>query len=160
MPDSGGVEGLICKMVLIESPCGGIPLVRGIIRQAVSAGFCDLVLEDGVKTASKLQDDRKIVRVPREVDEILKLIDIGINCLLALKIVVRLKVHKGMGGLILWTEGFDENFMEGIPQSIAWGVVLRLIVNGAISKGCSMVTFHVGQDPVDLGLVVLELCGA
>jgi hypothetical protein len=100
-PDSSRVEGLIFQMVLIESPCGSIPLVRGIIQQAVSAGFCDLVLEDGVKTMSKLQDDCEIVQVPREVDEVLKLIDIGVNCPLALKIVVRLKVHKGVGGLIL-----------------------------------------------------------
>ena len=62
--DSGGVKGLICETVLIKLPCGGIPLVRGVIRWVVFAGFCDLVLEDGIKTVSKLQDDCEIIQVP------------------------------------------------------------------------------------------------
>jgi len=64
-----------------------------------------------------------------------------------------------MGGLVLQAEGFNENFLEGIPQSIVRGVVLCLVANGAIGKGCSMVTFHVGWNPMDLGLVILELRG-
>jgi len=60
-PDSGRVKGLIFETVLIESSCSGIPLVRGVIWRAVSARFCDLVLEDGVKTVSKLQDNCKII---------------------------------------------------------------------------------------------------
>jgi len=68
-PDSGRMEGFICKMVLIELLCSGIPLVKGIIRWAVSARFRNLVLEDGVKTALELQDNHKIVRVPQEVNE-------------------------------------------------------------------------------------------
>jgi len=60
-PDSSRVKDLICETVLIESSCSGIPLVRGVIWWAVSARFHDLVLEDGIKTTSKLQDNRKIV---------------------------------------------------------------------------------------------------
>ena len=62
--DSGGVKGFICKAVLVESLCSSIPLVRGAIWWAVSAGFRDLVLEDWIKTASELQDNHEVVRVP------------------------------------------------------------------------------------------------
>jgi len=114
----------------------------------------------GVNTVAELQDNCEGVWVPWEVDKVLKLINIGVDCLLALEITVRLKVHKGMGGLIFWAEGLNENFMEGIPWCIAWGIILCLILDGAISEGCSTVAFHVGQDPMNLGLVIVELCGA
>jgi len=65
-----------------------------------------------------------------------------------------------MGGLVFGAEGLDENFLEGVPRPIAQRVVLCLVADGAIGEGCSAVTFHVGQDPMDLGLVVLELRGA
>jgi hypothetical protein len=90
-PDSGGVKGFICEAVLVESSHSGIPLVRGIIWRAVSAGFHNLVLEDWIKTASELQDNHEVVRVPWEVDEVLELVDIGVHRSLALEIAIGLK---------------------------------------------------------------------
>jgi len=51
--------------------------------------------------------------------EVLKLIDIGVDCLLALQVVVVLKAHEGMGGLIFWTDNFDKSFLEVMPHCIA-----------------------------------------
>jgi hypothetical protein len=78
------------------------------------------------------------------VDKVLKFVNIGINCLLALEIAVRLKASKGMGGLIFWAEGLDEKFMEGFPCHITQGTMLCLIPDAVISKGCGVVTLHVG----------------
>jgi hypothetical protein len=84
-PDSGGVKGFVCEAVLVELSHSGI------IWRAVSAGFHNLVLEDWIKTASELQDNHEVVQVPWEVDEVLKLIDIGVHHSLALEIVIGLK---------------------------------------------------------------------
>jgi len=62
--DSGRVKSFVCKVVLVESLCSGIPLVRCVIWQAVSARFRDLVLEDWIKTVSEFQDNRKVIQVP------------------------------------------------------------------------------------------------
>ena len=62
--DSSRVKGFVCEAVLIKLLHSSIPLVRGIIWQAVSAGFHNLVLEDWIKTASELQDNHEVVRVP------------------------------------------------------------------------------------------------
>jgi hypothetical protein len=63
-PGSSRVKGFICEAVLVESLRSGIPLVRGVIWQAVSAGFCDLVLQDWIKTVSEFQDNCEVIRVP------------------------------------------------------------------------------------------------
>jgi len=160
-PGSGRVKGLICKAILIKLSCSGIPPVRGVIWWVISARFCDLVLEGGVETTAELQDNCEGIQVSWwEVDKVLKLVNICINCLLALEIVVRFKAHEGMGWLIPWAESLNENSPEGLLCCIAWDVILHLILDNAISKGHSTVTFHVGQDPMDLGLVIMELCSA
>jgi hypothetical protein len=86
--------------VLVETSCSGISPVREVIFQVIPARFCDLVLEGGVKTVLELQDNCKGIWVPQEVDKVLKFINIGVNCSLALEIAVRLEAHKGMGRLI------------------------------------------------------------
>jgi hypothetical protein len=65
-----------------------------------------------------------------------------------------------MSRLIFWAEGLNENFMEGFPCCIAWGTIPCLVPDGVIGEGCSAVALHVGQDPMDLGLVIMELCSA
>ena len=75
----------------------------------------------------------------------------------ALKVSLAFEAHERMRGLVLRAESFDEVGVERVPirEHLTGGAQLR--AKDAIGIDRRAAAFEVGQDPVDLGLLVGEV---
>jgi hypothetical protein len=91
------------------------PAVKVSVLRSVHARLCNPVLSRRVQTAAEFEYYSDRVCVPRQIDEILELVDVRLNVLFALEVVVQLESHECSSCLILWAERCCEFLSEFVP---------------------------------------------
>jgi hypothetical protein len=123
----------------------------------IHARLSDFVLDGGVETSSKLEDDCNGVCVPREHYELPKLIDVGINVSLPLEIPIGLEGHERNGCLVLRAENRREFVRKISPGCKDHPASFHLLPHNMFSEVRRTSTFAIGKSPMDAGVIVGEV---
>ena len=88
-------EGLVCFLILKDPPRSFIPSLQiSKVRGAISEQ-CNLILECWVKSASEFDHDGLVIIILHKVYELLKLVNVVINWVLALAPAGAFKLGEG-----------------------------------------------------------------
>jgi hypothetical protein len=84
---------------------GGLePAIEVHITRSICARLGDSVLGHQAQPSAGFEHNGNGVSVPREVDEVLEFVNVGLYIPFALVILIGFESHEGYGGLILWAE--------------------------------------------------------
>ena len=138
------LECVVCDTVVIAKNSHFIPPLRFVIVRAPRGEACNVTLNLGVEAMVKLKYDVHTFFVPSEIDQLLELVDIIIDCVRPLVLLRSFEMHPCSLNFIFQTEELNEFFLKGGPCSIGKGAILMSMMHSVIGEVCSMVSFHVG----------------